>query len=62
MKLGIALIVIFGADFLIGIGYWIAGYLPGYFVGIRICFVDTLVMLYGISRIVKAKRKGITQC
>jgi len=61
MKLGIALIVIFGVDALLSIGFLIAGYAIGFVGGIRLCFVDTVLILYGIKRIINARRKGITQ-
>ena len=60
MKLGIVLIVIFGSDALFSIGVLLVGYTIGYFGFIRLCFVIP-VMLYGISRIIKARRKEKTQ-
>jgi len=57
MKLGIALIVIFGGDALLSIGFLLADYNIGYLGFIRLCCVDIVLILYGIKRIMNAKRK-----
>ena len=57
MKLGIALIVIFGADALLNIGFLLAGYAIGFAGGIRLCFIDLVLILYGVKRVINARRR-----
>jgi len=60
MKLGIALIAIFGSFLAILIITTIAGFLWGSSAFFWF-FADLLLMLYGIRRVIKARRKGATQ-
>jgi len=59
MKLGIALIAIFGSFLAIFIITTIAGFLWGASAFFWF-FADLLLILYGIGRVIKAKKRGAT--
>jgi len=64
MKLGIALIVIGGGDILLSVLFLATGhYYPveASLMTIARFFIDILLLLYGIGRVIKAKKKGATQ-
>jgi len=61
MKLGIALIVIGGGDLLLSVLFLATGhYYPveATLMTIARFFIDILLLLYGIRRVIKARRKG----
>jgi len=60
MKLGIALIVIGGGDILLSIALVIMGYVLGVMGAVRL-MVDVTLLVYGIGRVIKAKKRGATQ-